>query len=80
MTRTALPNNEVIDVTEETVDVKLARIEERLNTLIEKLDSIEDDFVKIGEFTPVRNIVYGLVGIIMVGVVGALLNLIISNQ
>jgi hypothetical protein len=64
---------------EETVDVKLARIEERLEVLIKKLDSIEDDFVKVADFNPVRNVVYGMVGLILVSVIGALLNLIFAK-
>ncbi len=39
---------------------------------------LENNYVSKDEFTPVRNIVYGLVGILGVATVGAILRLIIK--
>lgn len=49
--------------------------------LKERVDDIyhnlHEGYVKKEEFTPVRNLVYGLVSIILMGVVGALIGLVI---
>lgn len=39
----------------------------------------KEDFVSRAEFAPIKQIVYGLVGLILTGVVGALLTLIIRQ-
>lgn len=41
-------------------------------------DSLEKAYVTKSEFTPVQKIVYGIVGIILTGVFGALLKLTIK--
>lgn len=40
---------------------------------------LDDLFVTKDEFNPVKNIVYGLVGLVLVAVAGALIRLIIVN-
>lgn len=56
-----------------------------------KLDSVRGDVTEIknvlkgsyvtqDQFVPVRTVVYGLVGIILLGVVGALLALVLRGQ
>jgi hypothetical protein len=42
-------------------------------------EKLDDTYVTKDQFEPVRNIVYGLVALILIGVVGALLALVISN-
>lgn len=41
-------------------------------------DKLENNYVSKDEFTPVRNIVYGLVGILGIATVGAILKLILK--
>jgi len=40
---------------------------------------LDDQFVSQVEFRPVRNVVYGLVGIMLVAVVGALIGLVVIS-
>lgn len=42
-------------------------------------DSLKADYVKREEFLPVKNIVYGLVSVILVAVIGALITLVIKQ-
>ncbi len=51
----------------------LAIIELKIKNLIKKCDG----FVTRGEFSPVKNIVYGFVGLVLVAFAGALIALII---
>ena len=45
---------------------------------VEKIQKlIEDKYVTKVEFGPIRNIVYGLIGVITLGVISALLTLVI---
>lgn len=64
--------------------------EAKYQILESKLDSVQDDVREIKEvlrgsyvtqdqFGPVRTIVYGLVGIIMLSVVGAMLTLVLRQ-
>lgn len=55
----------------------LSRIDERLKALHEDVKDIKDNFVRKEEFWPVRTVVYGLVGLVLIGVVGALIALVI---
>ena len=49
----------------------------------QKVESIEstlkDDFVKKEEFTPVKNLVYGFVVLIVIAVIGAIMALVIVH-
>lgn len=66
----------------ESTDVRLARIEESMKSMGEKLDTVvrafgeESAFVTKDAFAPVRMIAFGLVGLVMIGFVGAVVALI----
>lgn len=59
----------------------LIRIDERtsklMNDFAELAKSLSSTYVRKEEFAPVQKIAYGLVGMIVVGVVGALLALVL---
>ena len=67
----------------QTNETQLAVIVEKVNNIEHKVTNIENklerDYVTQDQFQPVRNIVYGLVGLILLSVVGALLTLILSK-
>ena len=76
---------ELVDTKFQTVERTLIRIENNssgyastmeLNNL--KLD-IEKRYVTDDKFAPVRNVVYGLVGLILIAVVGAIVALVITR-
>lgn len=71
----------------ETTDVRLARIEEMVGGMSKRLDTLVESsqswtpgdgspFVTKDAFAPVRMIAFGLVGLVMVGFVGAVVALI----
>jgi hypothetical protein len=64
-------------------ETKLAVIQNDLNYIKEKLASVENkvssNYVSKQEFDPVKIIVYGLVGLILVAVVGALISLVVRK-
>ena len=68
-------------------DIERAREMEKLTGIISSVekkvdhvtDMIEKNYVTRAEFSPVKTICYGLVGLIVSGVVGALLTLIIRK-
>ena len=57
-------------------------IEVKLEFILKELDEIkaqlEKKYVSQSEFAPVKNIAYGMVGLILTAVVGALLTLILK--
>lgn len=53
----------------------LKYIREDITEIKKKLDN---NYVTIDQFAPVRNVVYGLVGILGVATIGAILNLILK--
>ena len=55
----------------------LIRIDERTKILIEEMKNLKLNYVRKEEFQPVRNVVYGMVGLIAVAVVGALIRLVV---
>jgi hypothetical protein len=55
-------------------NVHLPQIKETLSKIEQQL---EDDYVSRSEFMPVQRIVYGMVGIILVAVLGALITLVL---
>jgi len=59
----------------------MAKIEERLDNLAEKVDHINDKldkkYVTHEEFKPIKLVVYGLVGAILTSFAGAMIALII---
>lgn len=56
------------------VDVKY--IKEKVDRIENRLDK---DYVTIDQFTPVKNIVYGMVGLILTSVMVALITLVINK-
>lgn len=46
----------------------------------EQFNSVENSYIKREEFAPVKSIVYGLVGLIMVSVVSAILALVVLQR
>lgn len=65
------PINEILAI----IELNIEYIKEEVIKVVEKVDK---DYVTKTEFTPVRNIVYGMVGVILVAVLGALLKFIIK--
>jgi hypothetical protein len=57
--------------------VLLTKLEYIRQDIEEIKTTLRSDYVKHAEFLPVRNLVYGLVGLILMAVVGALLGLVI---
>jgi hypothetical protein len=60
-------------------DAVFKSIFEDLKQLTSRMDKADDDHVTQREFTPVKNIVYGLVGLMLTAVVAALLGLVLKN-
>lgn len=48
------------------------------NDIKEIKGKLEQDYVTQEEFKPIRNIVYGMVGLILTGVVGAMVALVLK--
>lgn len=48
--------------------------------LAEIKNKMENNYVTRDEFTPVRNIVYGMAGLILIGFVGAIISLVIKSH
>lgn len=62
-------------------DIKLAVLQNDMSYVKDKLDSIDDKvsshYVSKEEFEPIKKIVYGLTGLILVAVVGAMVSLVV---
>lgn len=58
------------------MSIKIDNIEVAVNTINTKL---EKEYVTQEQFAPIKSIVYGMVALILTGVVGALLALIIKQ-
>jgi len=60
--------------------VQLAEIKKDVNYIIREVSEIKaliaDKYVTMDEFLPIKNIVYGVVGLILVASVGAILKLV----
>lgn len=74
-----------------TIAEAVARIDERTKKLSDDMHSlvikinkdiqeIRREFVSKEAFAPVKNVVYGLIGIILMSVVGALVGLIMTGK
>jgi len=65
-------------------DIKLAVIQNDLTYIKEKMNTIDtkvsNNYVSKEEFEPIKKIVYGVVGLILVAVVGALVALVVGAQ
>lgn len=61
----------------------LVRLDERTQTIVKELDSMnrrmESGLVTRAEFAPVRNLVYGATGLILLAVVGAMVALVLQK-
>lgn len=60
-------------------DATIVRIDERTKALIEEVRDVKRTIVTKTEFAPVKALVYGLVGLILAGVITALLAQIIAK-
>jgi hypothetical protein len=56
-----------------------AQIPKNLKTVTDHISGMESQYVKREEFSPVRSIAYGLVGLIMIGVISGVLALLIRT-
>lgn len=67
----------------ETQEVKIALIQQDISYMKDKLDSVDvkvsTHYVSREEFEPIKKIVYGVVGLILVAVVGALVSLVVKG-
>ena len=65
-----------------TIEGRLTAVEKDVEYLRDELkemkDSMRDHHVRREEFEPIKKIVYGLVSVLLMGVVGALLALVIA--
>jgi hypothetical protein len=59
--------------------VMLARIDERTNAMLIELRTLKETTVSQAEFSPVKAIVYGLVALVMTGVIVALISLVLKK-
>lgn len=63
--------------------IQIAVIDEKITNmqgaLAEIKDQLGEHYITIDQFTPVRNLVYGLVGLILTSVVGALVALVVRT-
>jgi hypothetical protein len=68
---------------DERASIRIAEIGRDLSYIKEKLTSIEtqvsSQYVSKDEFDPIKRIVYGLVGLILISVAGALLGLVLNK-
>lgn len=67
----------------ESNETKLAVIQNDITYIKDKLNSVDtkvsSHYVSKEEFEPIKKIVYGLVGLILVAVVGALVSLVVRG-
>lgn len=69
--------------TRETSDTKIALIQQDISYMKDKLDNVDQKisthYVSREEFEPIKKIVYGMVGLILIAVVGALVSLVVKG-
>ena len=69
--------------TRDTNGTKIALIQQDISYMKDKLDSVDQKvsthYVSREEFEPIKKIVYGMVGLILVAVVGALISLVVKG-
>ena len=69
---------------EQSDETKLAVIQTDLTYIKEKLNTVDlkvsTNYVSKEEFEPIKKIVYGMVGLILVAVVGALVALVVGAK
>ena len=59
------------------LDERLTSISKQIEDINDRLDSYEKKFVTLETFQPVQRAVYAAIGFILVGVVGAMLNIVL---
>lgn len=69
---------------DKTIETELAVLQTQIGQvqkdITEIKELVKEQYVLKSEFDPVRKIVYGLVSVILVGVIGALMTLVIKQQ
>lgn len=69
--------------TRDSSDTKIALIQQDISYMKDKLDNVDQKisthYVSRDEFEPIKRIVYGMVGLILIAVVGALVSLVIRS-
>jgi hypothetical protein len=64
-------------------NTKIALIQQDISYMKDKLDNVDQKisthYVSREEFEPIKKIVYGMVGLILVAVVGALVSLVVKG-
>ena len=67
----------------ESERTKIALIQQDISYMKDKLDGVDQKisthYVSREEFEPIKKIVYGMVGLILVAVVGALVSLVVKG-
>lgn len=58
----------------------IVRIDERTNVLLQEIRTIKETTVTRAEFSPVKALVYGLVGLIMTSVLVAILSVVVTGR
>lgn len=68
----------------ESQETRIALIAKDVSYMKEKLDEVDgklnSHYVTKEEFEPIKKVVYGLVGIILVAVVGAVVSLVLTSR
>ena len=57
----------------------LIRVDERTKLIIEEMKTLKFSYVRKEEFEPVKRLVYGLVGLILISVGGAVIALVLRT-
>lgn len=69
--------------TRDTSETKIALIQQDISYMKDKLDNVDKKisihYVSREEFEPIKKIVYGMVGLVLVAVVGALISLVVKG-
>lgn len=68
----------------EYTDLRYSLIENKLNMVVDDIKDVQttlrSSYVTEDQFSPVKTVVYGLVGIILTSVIGAILTIILTNK
>jgi tetrahydromethanopterin S-methyltransferase subunit B len=76
MKRAVQPTNNQLSVDLAVIAEKVSNIEQKVTSIEAKL---EKDYVTVDEHDPIKRIVYGTVGVILLAVIGALIALVIKQ-
>ena len=71
-----MTEDEIKNSTLGEIGVHFGYLRQQLTAIQDKLDKMSDHYVTKEEFTPVKNLVYGLVSTILLSAFGAILSLI----